>query len=138
MENKPIYITAFDLERLQKLISEAQFTEYRKSEYLKILETEIARATVVAPQDIPNDVITMNSVVQLQDIDTKEEEVYTLVFPENADLAKGKISIFAPIGTAMLGYRVGDLFEWKVPAGTRRLRVKKILYQPEGSGNFDL
>ncbi|MDL1898635.1 transcription elongation factor GreAB, partial [Anaerolineae bacterium CFX7] len=96
------------------------------------------RATVVAPQDIPNDVITMNSVVQLQDIDTKEEEVYTLVFPENADLAKGKISIFAPIGTAMLGYRVGDLFEWKVPAGTRRLRVKKILYQPEGSGNFDL
>ncbi|MCG3139300.1 MAG: Regulator of nucleoside diphosphate kinase [Anaerolineae bacterium] len=138
MENKPIYITAFDLERLQKLISEAQFTEYRKSEYLKILETEIARATVVAPQDIPNDVITMNSVVQLQDIDTKEEEVYTLVFPENADLAKGKISIFAPIGTAMLGYRVGDLFEWKVPAGTRRLRVKKILYQPEGSGDFDL
>ncbi len=137
MENKPIYITAFDLERLQKLISKAQFTEYRKSEYLKVLETEIARATVVAPQDIPNDVITMNSVVQLQDIDTKEKEVYTLVFPDDADLAKGKISIFAPIGTAMLGYKVGDLFEWKVPAGTRRLRVEKVLYQPEDSGDFD-
>jgi regulator of nucleoside diphosphate kinase len=61
-----------------------------------------------------------------------------LVFPENADLKQGKVSILAPIGTAMLGYEVGDIFEWDVPAGKRRLKVKRIIYQPEASGDYHL
>ncbi len=138
MENKPIYITEFDLERLQKLLWEAQASDYRKSEYLEKLQTEIRRAVVVSPQDIPGDVITMNSVVSLEDVDTGEEETYRLVFPEDADLSRGNISVLAPIGTAMLGYKVGDTFEWIVPAGKRQLQVKKIVYQPEASGDFHL
>ena len=138
MENKPIYITKLDLERLQKLLLDSQSTEYRKSEYLEKLRMEIQRAMVVSPQEIPADVITMNSAVHLKDIDTGEDETYTLVFPEDANLEEGKISVLAPIGTAMLGYKVGDIFEWDVPAGKRRLQVKKILYQPESSGDFDL
>ncbi|MCC6259319.1 MAG: nucleoside diphosphate kinase regulator [Anaerolineales bacterium] len=137
MENKPIYLTEFDRERLQKLIVEAQSTDYRKSEYLEKLRTEIARATIVSSQDIPGDVITMNSIVRLKDTDTKEEETYTLVFPEDSDLQQGKLSILAPIGTAMLGYKVGDIFEWKVPAGVRSLQIIEIIYQPESSGDFD-
>lgn len=138
MENKPIYITEFDLERLQKLLWEAQSTDYRKSEYLEKLQMEIRRAVVVAPQDIPGDVITMNSVVSLEDVDTGEEETYRLVFPEDSDPAQGRISVLAPIGTAMLGYKVGDAFEWIVPAGKRKLQVKNIVYQPEASGDFHL
>lgn len=138
MENKPIYITEFDLERLQKLLWEAQSTDYRKSEYLENLQKEIRRAVVVSPQDIPGDVITMNSIVSLKDIETGEEETYTLVFPEDSNPAQGKISILAPIGTGMLGYKVGDTFEWIVPAGKRRLQVKNIVYQPEASGDFQL
>lgn len=138
MSGKPIHITQFDLERLRKLFLDLQSTDYRKSEYLERLQAEIERAEVVAPKDIPEDVITMNSTVCLEDLDTKEEEIYTLVFPEDADISKGKISILAPIGTAMLGYEVGDSFEWEVPAGKRRLRVKKILYQPESSGDYNL
>jgi regulator of nucleoside diphosphate kinase len=138
MSITPIYITEFDLERLKKLLWDAQSTDYRKSEYLDNLQMELRRAEVVAPRDIPPDVITMNSTVCLLDIDTGEEETYTLVFPENADSTHGKISILAPIGTAMLGYKVGDTFEWKVPLGVRKLLVKKILFQPEASGNFDL
>ncbi|MCL4835296.1 MAG: nucleoside diphosphate kinase regulator [Caldilineaceae bacterium] len=138
MSGKPIHITQFDLERLRKLLSDAQSTDYRKSEYLERLQIEINRAEVVLSKDIPSDVITMNSTVCIEDLDTKEEEIYTLVFPKNADLSQGKISILAPIGTAMLGYEVGDSFEWEVPAGKRRLRVKKILYQPEASGDYDL
>lgn len=138
MENKPIYITEFDLERLQKLLWEAQSTDYRKSDYLEKLQIEIRRAVVVSPQDIPSDVITMNSVVCLKDVDTGEEETYTLVFPEDSNLEQGKISILAPIGTGMLGYKVGDTFEWNVPAGKRRLQVIKIIYQPESSGDFHL
>jgi len=138
MDDQSIYITEFDLERLKKLLWDAQSTDYRKSEYLEKLKVEIRRATVVSPRDIPSDVITMNSTVALQDLDTGDEETYTLVFPEDSDPGQGKVSILAPIGTAMLGYKVGDTFEWNVPAGKRRLQVKKILYQPESSGNFDL
>lgn len=138
MTSKPIHITRFDLERLQKLLQEARYTGYRKSEYLENLQEELNRAEIVSSQEIPSDVITMNSIVRLVDLDTGEEETYTLVFPENADIKQGKISVLAPIGTAMLGYEVGDIFEWEVPAGKRRLRVKEILYQPEASGDFDL
>ena len=138
MDNKSIYITEFDLERLKKLLWEAQSTNYRNSEYLEKLQLEITRAVVVSPRDIPGDVITMNSKVCLQDLDTREEETYTLVFPEDSDLEQGKLSILAPIGTAMLGYKVGDTFDWDVPSGKRRLQVKKILYQPESSGDFHL
>ena len=138
MSGKLIQITEFDLERLKKLLFEARYNEYRKSEYLDKLQMEIDRANVVSPKDIPGDVITMNSTVSLVDLETGEEEVYTLVFPEDADLGEGKISVLAPIGTAMLGYKVGDIFEWEVPAGKRNLRVEKIIYQPEASGDYHL
>ena len=138
MNERTIQITELDRKRLQDLIRDAQTGEYRKSVYLEKLLGELERAEVVRPQDIPGDVITMNSTVTLMDLDTNEEETYTLVYPEQADTTQGKVSILAPIGTAMLGYRVGDVFEWEVPAGKRRLKVTKILYQPEASGNFDL
>jgi len=138
MAEKPIYITEFDLVRLKVLLQEAHYSNYRKSEYLDKLLHEINRAIVVAPQDIPDDVVTMNSTVSLEDLDTREDELFTLVFPENADLSQGKLSVFAPIGTALLGYKVGDIFEWEVPDGKRRLLVKTILYQPEASGDYDL
>ena len=117
---------------------EAGHSDYRGSEYLKNLENELERAEVVPPEQIPPDVITMNSKVRLIDTDTGEETVYTLVFPENADLSQNKISVLAPVGTAMLGYRVGDTFEWDVPAGKLTFKVEEILYQPEASGDYDL
>ena len=137
MSEKPIHITEFDLKRLRTLILDAQSTEYRKSEYLENLRMELNRAIIVAPQEVPPTVVTMNSTIVLVDLDTNEEETYTLVFPEDADLSKGRLSVLAPIGTAMLGYEIGDTFEWDVPAGKRHLRVERIIYQPEASGNFD-
>lgn len=138
MSDRTIQITELDRKRLVDLILTAQSGEYRGSVYLEKLRGELERAEVVAPQEIAGDVITMNSKVTLIDLDTGEEETYTLVYPDNADVAEGKVSILAPVGTAMLGYRVGDVFEWEVPAGKRRLKVAKILYQPEASGDFDL
>jgi regulator of nucleoside diphosphate kinase len=138
MNEKQIVITELDRKRLVDLILSAQSGEYRGSVYLDQLRGELNRAQIVTPQDIPADTITMNTKVALLDLDTQEEEIYTLVYPENADSAEGKISILAPVGTAMLGYRVGDVFEWDVPAGKRRLKVDRILYQPESAGDFDL
>jgi regulator of nucleoside diphosphate kinase len=138
MSERNIQITELDRKRLLDLIRDAQSGEYRKSIYLEQLLGELERAEIVPSGDISADVVTMNSTVTLTDLDTNEEETYTLVYPEQADTTQAKVSILAPIGTAMLGYRVGDMFEWEVPAGKRRLKVTKIHYQPEASGNFDL
>lgn len=138
MNNRTIYITELDLKRLRELIADAGSTSYRNSSYLKQLDAELHRGQVVAPQDVPSDVITMNSRVRLIDVESGEEMKYTLVFPQDADSAQGKISILAPIGTAMLGYRVGDVFSWSVPDGVRQLKVVEIIFQPEASGNYEL
>lgn len=138
MHKKGIYITENDAKRLQALLEVAKRSQYYGSEDLKRLGTELNRATLVASQDIPHDVITMNSKVRLLDLETKEEMTYTLVFPDEADFNEGKISILAPIGTAMLGYRAGDTFSWQVPAGVRRIKILSILYQPEASGDYHL
>lgn len=138
MSERTIFITEFDLKRLRDLILNAGSTEYRNSLYLKQLDEELHRGQVVAPQNIPPDVITMNSRAILLDMNSNEEMEFTLVFPQDADPSEGKISVLAPIGTAMLGYRVGDVFTWQVPDGLRKLKVKAILFQPEATGNFDL
>ncbi len=138
MEERTIYITEFDMKRLRELIVEAKRLDRRSSEYLESLEGELSRGILVAPTDVPPDVVTMNSKVSMVDLDTGEEMVCTLVFPNDADMAQSKISVLAPIGTAMLGYRVGDTFEWKVPDGIRRLEIKGVLYQPEASGDYHL
>ncbi len=136
MEERTIYITEYDMTRLRKLIAEAKHLDRRGNEYLENLEAELSRAVLVAPTAIPDDVVTMNSKVRLVDLDTQEEMIYTLVFPDEADLAQEKISVLAPIGTAMLGYRVGDTFAWKVPDGIVRWQVNEVLYQPEAAGDW--
>ena len=135
MDQPTIFVTTKDAEKLRRLIREASHSDYRGSDYLKMLSDELERASVVPPDEIPSDVITLNSTARLVDQKTKEEMLYTLVFPEDADVSHGKISVLAPIGTAMLGYKVGDTFEWNTPGGKRRIRVNEILYQPEASGD---
>lgn len=138
MSGKPIRVTEFDLERLKKLIADSQRAKYRGSDYLAKLQSELERAEVVKSREVGSNVVTMNSTVVMVDLETGKEETYTLVFPDDADARQGKVSVLAPIGTAMLGYEVGDVFEWEVPAGRRRLQVKKILYQPEAAGDYHL
>jgi regulator of nucleoside diphosphate kinase len=89
---------------------------------------------VVPSAQVPAEVITMNSTACLEDLENGEGMTYTLVFPNEADIDQHKISVLAPIGTALLGYRVGDTVEWPVPGGISRLQVKQILYQPEANG----
>jgi regulator of nucleoside diphosphate kinase len=135
MNQPSIFITTKDSAKLRKLIREAYHSEYRGSDYLRKLAAELEKASVVNPDQIPSDVITLNSTARLLDQETSEEMIYTLVFPEDADPSQGKISILAPIGTAMLGYKTGDTFQWDTPGGKRTLRVQGVLYQPEASGD---
>jgi len=140
MAQKRIHITELDAKRLKQLLSAAMVpgTHTKDKEYLKALEQELEQAVIVPPRQVPGDVVTMNSTVRFTDLDTKEVITYSLVFPADADLSQNKISVLAPIGTALLGCRVADTIEWKVPAGVRRLKVEEVLYQPEAAGRFDL
>lgn len=132
---KQIYITSQDSERLEALLDHAR--DKVEGVYPDGLEVELGRALVVDPQEIPSHVITMNSTVVLVDIATGTEETYTLVYPQNANTESGMVSVLAPLGTAMLGYRVGDVFEWEVPQGVKSWRVARVIYQPEAAGDLD-
>ncbi|MGQ0762489.1 MAG: nucleoside diphosphate kinase regulator [Acidobacteriota bacterium] len=132
-----IYVTTSDYDRLSGLI---EMTRERNGdadrEYLDRLEEELGRAELVNPKEIPGDVITMRSKVRLKDLKSGKTVMYSLVFPSEANSNEGQISVLAPIGTALLGNRSGDVVESRVPSGLRRLKVKEILYQPEAAGNY--
>jgi len=134
MSTRDIYITEADMKRLRPLVEEMK----NSRDDLRMLQRELGRAHIVAPEEVPPDVVTMNSKVQIRDVAADELTTYTLVFPEQANIELNRISVIAPIGTAMLGQRVGDEFEWQVPAGPVRLRVEEVLYQPEAAGHFHL
>jgi len=125
-----IYITEDDSRKLRQLIAGRRVGQSIDSEYLDTLEQELDRAEKVDENAIPRGVVTMNSEVRLKDLDSGETRVYRLVFPTQARRENG-VSVLAPIGTAMLGYRVGDVIEWRVPKGIRRLKVLEVTAQPE-------
>lgn len=133
-----IYITEPDYNRLSALIEKTREGNGVDRQYLNKLEAELDRAEIVDAKDIPANVITMRSTIRLKDLVSGEENTYSLVFPTEADFSQGKISVLAPIGTAILGYKSGDTIEWTVPSGLRKLKVDKIVYQPEAAGHFDL
>jgi regulator of nucleoside diphosphate kinase len=101
------------------------------------LEVELRRGVVVAPSSIPGNVVTMNTRVRIRDLRSSKPETYTLVFPQHADINEDRMSVLSPLGMALLGAKVGDEVEVEAPAGVRRIRVERILYQPEAAGDFD-
>ena len=138
MAKRRIHITDYDMQRLRKLLEGTQYWNQKDKEYLSHLEEEMDQAVVVSYEKVPPDVVTMNTQMQVTDLDTKKKMSIQLVFPSEADFEKGKISILAPIGTALIGYRVGDTVTWEVPNGTRRLKIEEIIYQPEAAGDYHL
>jgi regulator of nucleoside diphosphate kinase len=134
MQNRTIIISDADHQRLEALIESVRYNASLREAYLDALDGELKRARVVPQSDMPPEVITMNTVVRLRDLDSDDTEEYELVYPADADVSLNRISVLAPIGTAILGYRLGDVIEWPVPAGLRRLRVEEVLYQPERAG----
>lgn len=134
MKPRTIYITELDMQRLLPLVERNRDTRTDLTNF----EAELRRANVVDSRQVPPDVVTMNSRVRLRDLEDGEETVYTLVFPDQASIEENRISVLAPVGTAMLGQRVGDEVEWEVPAGKVRLQVVEIIFQPEAAGQFHL
>lgn len=138
MQHRIIYITKFDLERLEDELAVAGEFNYRDRGDLEELETELKDGKVVDSMNVPPNVVTMNSRVRLVDVDENKTMVFTLTFPKDADIEAGKLSVLSPVGTAILGHSEGDVIEWRVPAGFRLLKIEKVLYQPEAAGDYHL
>ncbi len=126
-----LIVTATDVQRLLPVLDQ------HDTAASETLDGELHRASVVDPRVVPADVVTMNSEVVYEDCDTFATRRVKLVYPKDADAARGHVSVLAPIGSAILGLRVGQTIEWEVPRGRKRLRILEIRYQPEACGDFD-
>ncbi|CAG1008786.1 Regulator of nucleoside diphosphate kinase [Burkholderiales bacterium] len=129
-----LIISSLDAERLERLIESLPGKSFPGKDDL---EAELARAEVVEPKDVPATVVTMNSTVRFEIDSSLEEFCLTLVYPRDVDASGEKISILAPVGSALLGLSQGDEIEWPKPGGGMlRVRIKEVTYQPERSGEY--
>jgi regulator of nucleoside diphosphate kinase len=124
-----IIISSADHKRLLSLV------DIYDSSAAEELSVELHRAVVVGERDVPNDIVTMNSQVVYEDCETFARRKIELVYPSDADAAEGRVSVLAPIGSALLGLRIGQSISWQVPSGIKRIRVVELPYQPEAAGD---
>ena len=131
MAPRSIHVTNQDLLRLRRVIGSASRTSVLDREHLEVLPAELDRAVIIDDEDIPPDVIRMRTHVRVRDSTSQQTEDYTLVYPWEADVHLNLLSVLAPLGTALLGYREGDHIDWRLPGGVRELRVERILGQED-------
>jgi len=140
MRNSPIYIIDADEARLRGLLA-ARAGDHgnRDQEHLLDLQLELERAFVVGANEVPTGVVMLHSRLSVTDLASGQRRDLTLVFPSEADAATGRVSVLAPLGCALMGYRQGDIVEWEMPGGLRRLRiddVKPPAADPEDRGRL--
>jgi regulator of nucleoside diphosphate kinase len=130
---RSIVVAEPDARRIRGLLTARRESSPHDEAHLHELESELERAALVARDQIPAEVVTMDSVVSVLDLSSGERREYTLVYPAEANLVAGRISVLAPLGTALLGYREGDELEWLMPGGLRWLRIEKVRSSDENS-----
>lgn len=130
----PITLSSLDLDRIEALLAAIPASVFPNKAQL---QSELDRADVLAPEQIPATVVTMNSTVKFSIEETGKEFCLTLVYPRDMDGSTDRISIFAPVGSALLGLSVGDSLAWPGPGGkTMTVHVTEIIYQPERAGEL--
>lgn len=127
----PIIVSSLDLERLERLLEATPATPTTAA-----LQAELDRAEVRAPQDMPPDVVTMNATVRFTVEPGGEPMERTLVYPRDVAGDAGALSVLAPVGSALLGLRVGQRISWPAPSGAVTVRIEAVVYQPEREGAF--
>jgi len=135
---KQIKITKLDYKRLSNLIDNVKNSMRSDIENILTLRHEIERAKKVEPREISSKYITMNSEFEIISLDLQKVMKFKLVYPQEANFSKGKLSVLSPLGCALIGCEENDEVEYKVPAGIKKVKIEKILYQPEEVGEFYL
>ena len=133
-----IIVNRLDYARIKKCINDAkQFKSITSIEADNLLK-ELDSAKIMEPESIPSNVVTMNSIAKITFLSNDKEVQFQIVYPDKANLKENKISIFSPIATSLIGYKVNDEIEWIVPGGLTKIRIDEIIYQPEATGDYEL
>lgn len=127
-----ILVSSQDFDRLQELMTAALDPNADR------LDLELERARVIEPGEVPPNLVTMNSQVTYESLESGERHTVRLVYPRDADVADKRISILAPLGSALLGLSEGQEIGWVMPGGVRKIRALKVVYQPEAAGDWHL
>lgn len=127
-----IVVTSQDFDRVQEAMNSAVGSS------VDHLDTELARAQIIEPQEAPRTLVTMNSRVTYENFKSGKRRTVRLVYPRDADVAANRISVLAPLGSALLGLSEGQEIEWTMQGGTRKIKVLEVVYQPEAAGDWDL
>ncbi len=138
MTTSRLILNKIDLIRVKRCIEVEKEQRRLTHDEMERLMDEFDRAQIMEPQEIPHDVVTMNSVVKISFPKLKKNLELKIVYPHEANIKEWKISILSPIAHALLGYKIGDTIEWMVPAGITHIRIDDIVYQPEAAGHYDL
>lgn len=134
MSRPTIIINELDAERIDRLLEQPAFASLPVAD---ALNAELDRAQMCTPQNMPHDVVTMNSKVKFRDLTTGEVRVRTLVYPAQMSDSATQLSVLAPVGAALIGLRAGDTINWALPGGTStHLEVLELLWQPEAAGEY--
>lgn len=133
MKRQSIVITDSDMEHLGRFVRGARHLLYRDQQQVDLLDNLLQKAEVRPPSSTPKSVVRMRSRVQVRDLRTRKEDVYAVVFPDEANASLGLISVLAPIGIALLGRRRGAVVDASVPGGIRRLRIVQVIQSRESS-----
>jgi regulator of nucleoside diphosphate kinase len=129
-------ITELDRWRLSRAIEAARTSWRSFGPHLDWLASQLREAHVVPAHEVPDNVVTMNSRVEVEDLRTETPQAFWIVYPHEAVRELGEVSVFDPAGLALLGMRVGDLLFWNEPNARRTGRVRQLLYQPEAAGHY--
>jgi len=133
MNDDIILMTEKDLLRIKHVLSFQNSQEYEN------LDIELDRAKIISDNEVPPDLVTMNSKIKFLNVQDNKEMVITLVYPSDANFSEGKISVLASLGSALIGLRVNQQINWMFPDGkTKSLKILEVLYQPEADGKWHL
>lgn len=135
---QPPRIRDLDHVRLREWLDHSGMPDQQRSRYLDALRRKLDQASIVPRTDIPRDLVTMNSMIGLRDLDRNEKLTCILVYPCDANLQQRKVSVAIPLGTELLGRRVGETVFCPVTTGVRPLRIERVYYQPEAAGDYHL
>jgi regulator of nucleoside diphosphate kinase len=138
MANKTRYFNAYDIDRIRGFLELATVGGSERYRYLVRLKQELVYSEILAPEEMPADVVTMNSQVGIHDLSNGGTITVTLVFPQEADYEQKKVSLLAPLGAALLGCHAGEEICYEAPGGSTRILIKEILYQPEAAKEYSL
>lgn len=132
------YFNTYDIDRIRGFLELATVGGSERYRYLAGLKQELQNAVILAPEEIPPDVITMNSQIRINDITNGGTMLVRLVFPQEADFEQKKVSLLAPLGAALLGRHAGEELCYDAPGGSTRIVIEEIVYQPEAAKEYSL